>query len=151
MIPLINGGQTPVFNVEINVTIPDKSLELVLGKDTYTNSSFIQFKSENKTIFINRIINTLYIPIIMPSEKKNLLLSNYLNPILAKLFEKNNPETIKDFNLKLLIKYQNYKSENKKNEYIVNIEFEYLEKDKNGIVKIIGLRATALKKLSNEN
>lgn len=152
MIPLINGGQTPVFNIEISIIIPDKLLELILDDGTSFKHPFIQIKiNEKREFYIKKRFQTSYISILMPGEKQDIFLNSVLNYLFVEFFKKDISKTLNDFNLKFLINYQDYKSENKKNEYMINIEFSSISKDKDGIYQNTECRATALKKNSNKN
>lgn len=153
MIPLINGGQTPVFNIEISVLIPDRLLELISDESTSSSSTpFCIIKNGKETLYIRSTIQTSYISILMPGEKQDIILSSILNHIFIAFFKKSTTaEAFNNFSLKFLINYQDYRSENKKNEYMIKMEFSFIAKDKDGICKNIRCRATALKKTSNKN
>lgn len=153
MIPLINGGQTPVFNIEISVVIPDRLSELISDESTSSMFTFFCIRKNGKQTFhIRKTIQTSYISILMPGEKQDIILSSILNPIFIAFFKKNTTaEAFDNFSLKFLINYQDYKSENKKNEYMIKMEFSFIEKDEDGICQNISCRATALKKTSNKN
>ncbi|MFS1033389.1 hypothetical protein ACFC9G_15685 [Enterococcus casseliflavus] len=137
-LPLINGGQTPVTNIEISYFIPDEML-LDFIKDSSWHGDFIEIRSENEIMHIRRTGEMQYIPILMPGEKQDIELSFTANIFYfeyIKSFTKDDFNIkYKNFKIKIILKYQDYKNKTRVTEFYVSVNLNHAEWNHKGEIK----------------
>ncbi|WP_161840992.1 hypothetical protein [Candidatus Enterococcus huntleyi] len=121
-IPIINGGQTPIFNITLKYDFINEEL---LTQDT---NEKIELNGDWFTIGSNMIFakshEMAYLPVLMPGEHSVIACSSIVSEIFfycMKDIKKSEYRNIKDLKFKILLDYQDYNNENKKKEFTMSI------------------------------
>lgn len=153
-IPIINGGQTPVFNLRVSYVILEETLLNVEKNEDKKNISnnFFSFDDGDARIMMPTTTEIKYISVLMPGEKQEIDLGMGVSHFYFYYVENTNKNEINrvfnTFNIKIVLDYQDYKNKKRKNDFILSIHVNSIEYSSND--KVIKLRCHAqLDNLSN--
>lgn len=153
-IPIINGGQTPVFNLRISYVILEETL-LNVGKSedkNTVNNDFFSFDDSEAKIMMPTTTEIKYISVLMPGEKQEFDLGSGMSHFYFYYVENTNKNEINrvsnDFKIKMVLEYQDYKNKKRSNDFILRVHINSIEYTSNE--KVVKLNCHAeIDNLSN--
>ena len=131
-IPIINGGQSPVFNLTITYEI--------LEEEIFSNDAFrgnIEFIGESILVKhggfeFPKNSEIIYIPVLMPGEHNSVKINSFISELYFYLLSQSKlKEEVPDFKFKISLEFRNYNNETITEEFLIKFNFVRLGYNKN--------------------
>ncbi|MBP1043818.1 hypothetical protein I6N95_22570 [Vagococcus sp. BWB3-3] len=130
-VPIINGGQTPVFNVKISYVILKETLSNT-GKDEIDiSNNFFSFDIDKIHVMMASSTEIQYISVLMPGEKQNVNLGKSISQLyfyhMDNIDKSEIEHNYEDFKIQIILEYQDYKNEKRNNDFNLGISLIGME------------------------